>query len=159
MVNPEIIARFANFSDFTDDEIKAMAILANEEHYEPGRFIFYEGDEANKMYLLLQGQVEMMLNTDEMGAQRELVMTVQPNEIFGWSALVEPYKLTASARCATPVRVIGIAAPGLRALMAVSCALGFRLLQRACQASSARLNATRVQLLSAVRPQPAREIA
>jgi len=155
MVNPEIIARFANFSDFTDDEIKAMAILANEEHYEPGHFIFYEGDEANKMYLLLQGQVEMMLNTDEMGAQRAVVMTVQPNEIFGWSALVEPYKLTASARCATRVHVIGIAAPGLRALMAVSCALGFRLLQRACQASSARLNATRIQLLSAVRPQPA----
>ncbi len=155
MVDPQIIAKFANFADFTDDEIKAMAILANEEHYEPGRFIFYEGGEAEKMYLLLQGQVEMMLNTDEMGAQRAVVMTVQPNEIFGWSALVEPYKLTASARCATRVRVIGIAAPGLRALMAVSCALGFRLMQRACQASSARLNATRVQLLSAVRPVPA----
>ncbi len=155
MVNPEIIARFANFSDFTDDEVKAMAILANEEHYEPGRFIFYEGDDANKMYLLLQGQMEMMMNTDEMGAQRAVVMTVQPNEIFGWSALVEPYKLTASARCATRVHVVAIAAPGLRALMAVSCALGFRLLQRACQASSARLNATRVQLLSVVRPQPA----
>jgi CRP/FNR family cyclic AMP-dependent transcriptional regulator len=159
MVEPEIIARFANFSDFTDDEIKAMAILSNEEQYEPGQFIFYEGDEANKMYLLLQGQVEMMLNTDAMGAQREVVMTVQPNEIFGWSSLVEPYKLTASARCATHVRAIGITAPGLRALMAVSCALGFRLLQRACQASSARLSATRVQLLSAVRPQPAREVA
>ncbi len=155
MVDPQIIAKFSNFSDFTDDEIKAMAILANEEHYGPGQFIFYEGDEANKMYLLLQGQVEMMLNTDEMGAQRAVVMTVQPNEIFGWSALVEPYKLTASARCATRVRVIGIAAPGLRALMAVSCALGFRLMQRACQVSSARLAATRVQLLSTVRLQPA----
>ena len=155
MVNPEIIAKFANFADFTDDEIKAMAILANEEQYEPGQFIFYEGDEANKMYLLLQGHVEMMLNTDAMGARREVVMTVQPNDIFGWSSLVEPYKLTASARCATPVRVVAIAAPGLRALMAVSCALGFRLMQRACQASSARLNATRVQLLSTIRLQPA----
>ncbi len=152
MVDPQSIARFANFSDFTDDEIKAMSILADEEYYEPGRFIFYEGDEATKMYLLLQGHVEMMLNTDEAGARREVVMTVRPNEIFGWSSLVEPYRLTASARCATRVRVIGIAAPGLRALMAVSCALGFRLMQRACQASSARLSAARVQLLSTVRP-------
>ena len=152
MVETEIIARFANFSDFTDDEIKAMAILANEEHYEPGQFIFHEGGEANKMYLLLQGQVEMMMNTDVVGTQRAVVMTVQPNEIFGWSALVEPYQLTASARCATRVCVVAIDAPGLRALMAVSCALGFRLLQRACQASSARLAATRMQLLSTVRP-------
>jgi hypothetical protein len=30
--------------------------------------------------------------------------------------------------------------------------LGFRLMQRACQVSSARLSATRVQLLSTVRP-------
>ncbi len=152
MVDPELIAKFSNFSDFTDDEIKAMSILANEEHYEAGQFIFYEGDEATKMYLLLQGHVEMMLNTDEMGVQRAVVMTVQPNEIFGWSSLVEPYKLTSSARCATRVRVVAIAAPGLRALMAVSCALGFRLMQRACQASSTRLSATRVQLLSTVRP-------
>ena len=155
MVNQEIIARFANFADFTDEEIKAMAMLATEEYYEPGHFIFYEGGEANKMYLLLQGQVEMMMNTDDMGAQRAVVMTVQPNEIFGWSALVEPYQLTASARCATRVHVIAITASGLRALMVVSCALGFRLMQRACQASSARLSATRLQLLSTVRPLPA----
>ncbi len=152
MVDPEIIRRFANFSDFTDDEIKAMSILANEEHYDPGQFIFYEGEEADKMYLLLQGHVEMMMNTDEMGARREVVMTIQPNEIFGWSSLVEPYKLTSSARCATSVRAVAIAAPGLRALRAVSCAVGFRLMQRACQASSARLSATRVQLLSTVHP-------
>ena len=152
MDNPEIIARFANFADFTDEEINAMAILANEEHYEPGQFIFYEGGEANKMYLLLQGQVEMMMNTNGDGTRRAVVMTARPGEIFGWSALVEPYQLTASARCATHVHVVAITAPGLRALMVVSCALGFRLLQRACQASSARLGATRMQLLSTVRP-------
>ena len=153
MVEPQIIAKFANFSDFTDDEIKALAILANEEHYEPGQFVFREGDEANKMYLLLQGQIEMLMNNNGAGTHQAVVMTVQPGEIFGWSALVEPYRLTASARCATRVRVVAIAAPGLRALMAVSCALGFRLMQRACQVSSARLGATRVQLLSTVSSQ------
>jgi CRP-like cAMP-binding protein len=155
MVEPQIIAKFSNFSDFTDDEIKAMSILANEEHYEAGQFVFHEGGEATKLYLLLQGQVEMVMNTNGAGTHHAVVMTVQPGDIFGWSALVEPYRLTASARCATHVRVVAIAAPGLRALMAVSCALGFRLMQRACQASSARLAATRVQLLSTVRPQPA----
>jgi CRP/FNR family cyclic AMP-dependent transcriptional regulator len=154
MVDPQLIAKFANFSDFTDDEIKAMSILADEELYEPGQFVFHEGGEAVKMYLLLQGQVEMVMNTNGAGTHQAVVMTVQPGDIFGWSALVEPYQLTASARCATRVRVIAIAAPGLRALMAVSCALGFRLMQRACQASSARLAATRMQLLSTVRPQP-----
>jgi len=155
MVAPEVIAKFPNFSDFKEDEINALAILAEEKQYEAGDFIFHEGDEASKMYLLLQGQVEMTMNTNAEGTRHAVVMTAKPGEIFGWSSLVEPYQLTASAHCATRVRVVAIPASGLRALAAVSCALGFRLMQKACQVSSARLRATRVQLLSTVRPQPA----
>jgi CRP-like cAMP-binding protein len=155
MVAPEIVERFPSFSDFREDEIKALAVLAEEEQYEAGDFIFHEGDEAPRMYLLLQGHVEMMMNTDAEGTHRAVVMTVKPGEIFGWSSLVDPYELTASAHCATRVRVVAIPAAGLRALMTVSCALGFRLMQKACQVSSARLRAARVQLLSTVRPQPA----
>jgi len=155
MVAPEIFEKFPSFSDFTQDEIKALAVLAEEERYEAGEFIFREGSEATKTYLLLQGQVEMMMNTNGDGTRRAVVMTARPGEIFGWSSLVEPYQLTASAHCASRVRVVAIPAAGLRALMTVSCALGFRLMQKACQVSSARLRAARVQLLSTVRPQPA----
>ena len=155
MVAPEIFEKFPSFSDFTQDEIKALAVLAEEEQYEAGEFIFREGGEATKTYLLLQGQVEMMMNTNGDGTRRAVVMTARPGEIFGWSSLVEPYQLTASAHCASRVRVAAIPASGLRALMTVSCALGFRLMQKACQVSSARLRAARVQLLSTVRPQPA----
>jgi CRP-like cAMP-binding protein len=155
MVAPEIFKEFPSFSDFTQDEIKALAVLAEEEQYEAGEFIFREGGEATKTYLLLQGQVEMMMNTNGDGTRRAVVMTARPGEIFGWSSLVEPYQLTASAHCASRVRVAVIPAAGLRALMTVSCALGFRLMQKACQVSSARLRATRIQLLSTVRAQPA----
>ncbi len=150
MIAPEIIESFSSFANLEESEIKALATLAEEERYKAGEFIFYEGDPATKMYLLLEGQVEMMMNTDAEGTRREVVMTVGPGEVFGWSSLVEPYQLTASAHCATPVRVVAIPAPGLRALMTVSCTLGFRLMQKACQVASARLRATRVQLLSTI---------
>jgi hypothetical protein len=94
----------------------------------------------------------MMMATSADGTQRAMVMTASPGEIFGWSSLVEPYELTASAYCATAVRVVAITASGVRALMAMSCSLGYRLMQKGCQTASARLRATRVQLLSTVRP-------
>ncbi|GAB4535046.1 MAG: hypothetical protein Kow0063_18830 [Anaerolineae bacterium] len=152
MVTPEIIESFAVFEDLQENEIQALATLAEEEQYKPGEFIFHEGGPANKLYLLLEGRVEMMMATNAEGTKQAIVMTVGPGEIFGWSSLVEPHRLTASARCATRVRVVAITATGLRALMTMSCSLGYRLMQKGCQIASARLRATRMQLLSTVRP-------
>ncbi len=152
MIAPEIIESFSDFEDLQENEIKALATLAEEEQYKPGEFIFQEDSPAVKLYLLLEGRIEMMMATNAEGTQRAMVMTAGPGEIFGWSSLVEPYQLTASARCATPVRVVAITASGVRALMTMSCSMGYRLMHKACQTASGRLRATRVQLLSTIRP-------
>jgi CRP/FNR family cyclic AMP-dependent transcriptional regulator len=152
MIAPEIIESFAAFEKLQENEIKALATLAEEELYKPGEIIFYEGDPANKLYLLLEGRVEMLMATNAEGTQHAMVMTAGPGEIFGWSSLVEPYQLTASAHCATRVRVVAITASGVRSLMTLSCSLGYRLMQQGCQIASTRLRATRVQMLSTIRP-------
>jgi CRP-like cAMP-binding protein len=151
MVAPEIIESFLDFENLQENEIMALATLAEEERYGSGEYIFYEGNPAT---------------ANAAGTQRAMVMTAGPGEIFGWSSLVEPYQLTASAHCAIPVRVVAITASGVRALMAMSCSMGYRLMQKACQTSmgyrlmqkacqtaSGRLRATRVQMLSTVRPE------
>ena len=66
------------------------------------------------------------------------MVTPEIIEIFGWSSLVKPYRQTASARCTTPVRVVGIPARSLRALAGVHCTLRFRLLEKACIALTKR---------------------
>jgi len=152
VIAPEIIESFSDFEGLQENEIKALAILAEEERYRQGEFIFQEDNPAKKLYLLLEGRIEMMMATNAEGTQRAMVMAVGPGEIFGWSSLVEPHRLTASARCATPVRVVVITASGVRALMTMSCSMGYRLMQKACQVASERLRATRVQLLSTIRP-------
>jgi CRP-like cAMP-binding protein len=152
MVAPEIIESFEAFRDLKENEIKALTTLAQEERFRAGAYIFFEGDPAAKLYLLLEGRVEMMMNTNADGTQRAMVMSVGPGEIFGWSSLVEPYQLTASAYCATPVLVVAITSSGVRALMTMSNSMGYRMMHKACQTASDRLRATRVQLLSTVRP-------
>ena len=55
MIAPEIIESFSAFADLEDNEVQALATLAEEEQYRSGEIIFHEGDTANKLYLLLEG--------------------------------------------------------------------------------------------------------
>ena len=150
MIAPEIIQNLPDFSDFREGEIRTLAALAEEEWHEAGEFIFREGDQACAIYLMLHGQVEIMVNINAEGTQRAAVMTVKPGEIFGWPSLVEPNRQTTSARCITPVSVAAIPARYLQALAGVYCTLRFRLLEKSCQVASARLRVTRAQLLNAL---------
>jgi CRP/FNR family cyclic AMP-dependent transcriptional regulator len=150
MVSPELLRRFPFFSGLTDEEIKSMAMISDEETYEADTFIFRERDKAQKMYVLIEGTVDIMVNTDEEGLERETVSTLTHGDVFCWSAVVEPNELTASAFAATPVTVVAIDGAGLRAMFELDCHLGFRILQKAAVIISNRLKDTRIQMLSLV---------
>jgi CRP/FNR family cyclic AMP-dependent transcriptional regulator len=150
MVSPELLRRFPFFSGLTDEEIKSIAMISDEETYEANTFIFREGDKAQKMFVLIEGTVDIMVNTDEEGLERETVSTLNHGDVFCWSAVVEPNLLTASAFAATPVIVVAIDGAGLRAMFELDCHLGFRILQKAAVIISDRLKDTRIQMLSLV---------
>jgi CRP/FNR family cyclic AMP-dependent transcriptional regulator len=150
MVSPELLRRFPFFSGLTDEEIKSIAMVSDEERHEADTFIFREGDKAQKMYVLIEGTVDIMVNTDEEGLERETVSTLNHGDVFCWSSVVEPHSLTASAFAATPVRVVAIDGAGLRAMFELDCHLGFRILQKAAVIISSRLKDTRIQMLSLV---------
>jgi CRP/FNR family cyclic AMP-dependent transcriptional regulator len=150
MVSPELLRRFPFFSGLTDEEIKSIAMISDEEKHEADTFIFRERDKAHKMYVLIEGTVDIMVNTDEEGLERETVSTLTHGDVFCWSAVVEPNLLTASAFAATPVRLVAIDGAGLRAMFELDCHLGFRILQKAAVIISSRLKDTRIQMLSLV---------
>jgi len=67
--------------------------------------IFSAEEEAAYIYELAEGTVDIVVS--ERDNMHYSIM--RPNEIFGWSALVEPYVYTATARCTTDVKVVRIA--------------------------------------------------
>jgi CRP-like cAMP-binding protein len=70
-------------------------------------------EKARYFYQLLEGQIDIMI------AEKEIIhFTVnRPCEIFGWSALVEPYIYTATAKCKTDVRVVRISRESLEKII------------------------------------------
>ena len=150
MISPEVLRRFPFFAGLTDEELKSIAMISEEEKYQANTFIAREREQAKKLYLLLQGSVDVMIDTDQEGLEHETVSTLKVGDVFGWSALVEPYVLTSSLFAATPVTMVAMDGAGLRALFELDCHLGYNILHKTAQVISDRLKDTRIQMLSMV---------
>jgi len=77
------------------------------------------------------------------------ISDINPGEIFGISALIEPYIFTATMRTDKVSRIIQINASALRALCEVDLKLSVGLNRAVAKAAMERLQHTRVQLVAA----------
>jgi CRP-like cAMP-binding protein len=92
------------FKSVSDRIIGEIGRASVEVVFEPDTLIFKVDDEASAIYELVEGAVDIMV------LEKEHVQytVMRPGEIFGWSAMVEPYVYTATARAATIVKAIEI---------------------------------------------------
>ena len=84
--------------------IDEIAGLATEEAYPAGHILFRAGDFAESLYILEDGWVA--LNYKIKGEDSITFTVAEPGNIFGWSALVEPNRYTAAAKCVDDSKVI-----------------------------------------------------
>ncbi len=112
---------------------------------EPGQELFREGDESKSFGVVTKGRVALRTHVPERGDFT--ILTVEPGDVYGWSALVPPYRATSTAVAIEAVEAITFEGPALRAALREDAALAQALYPRVLVAVARRLNATRVQLL------------
>ncbi len=110
-----------------------------------GTTLLTEGQLANEIGIVLSGRVSLRTLVPEQGWVT--ILTVEPGDIFGQSALVPPYRSTSTVVALQPVDVLALDGPGLRAALAADHDLAAVLYPRVLQALARRLNATRLQML------------
>jgi CRP-like cAMP-binding protein len=142
------LQRFAFFPGLSPDELNGLSFIATETSFQRGDYIFHEGDTAHTLYLLLEGWVDILIDTETADGQRGVMMTLTAGDIFGWSAVVEPYIYTASAVCASPVKAIGLSQVELQALFELDNRFYCTIVTRICHVIASRLHATRLQMAS-----------
>jgi CRP-like cAMP-binding protein len=113
--------------------------------YSEGRTIFHEGDPSLYLYIVKSGQVAIDVHIPSKG--RRSLMTAGPGDLFSWSALVEPRIETAAARAVEETEALGIKGGALMDLCREDPGLGFEVYHELAEVISARLIATRLQLL------------
>jgi CRP-like cAMP-binding protein len=133
-----------------DVQIKAIAMIAEEKSYPSEALIFPENTPAHRLYLVLEGDVDLLYSGGGEGAIANApVGAIASGEIFGVSSLLKPYRYIDTAKCAKATRVIEIDANALRALCEVDHGLGHSLLSRILQAALERLKFTQIELAAA----------
>jgi CRP-like cAMP-binding protein len=167
MVNPNLTAprnggrmvtlkhlRKYDFFDFMGDkELEAVAAITRENEYQEGEVIIEAGEPAETFFFLVVGSVAyyyvVTTENDPYYKKDYYISEFNPGEIFGISALIEPYQYTATLRTDKPSRVFEIGASDLRALCDKDPKLAYGLMQAVAKAAIERLEATRIQLIAA----------
>jgi CRP/FNR family cyclic AMP-dependent transcriptional regulator len=150
MISPELLRRYPFFALLNDEQLKALAMVAEEKNYPKETLLLKENTAANKLILLLEGDVDLIFSGGGEGAiSNALVGSIAPGEMLGVSSLIEPYTYISSARATVPVKVVEIDGPATRALMQVDKLLGYALMRNVAAAVLERLKYTQVELAAA----------
>ena len=126
-VDADYLQKFGCFEDLSVEQREAVAEFAKAECFYPEHTLFNENALGEYLYLLAEGEIEVLYDIGEAGPSR--VDQMSAGDIVGCSALVSPYKYTSTTRSLTKIDVLAIEAIALRELMHEDCPLGFSVQQ------------------------------
>lgn len=128
-----------------------LAQLARPVDFPSGSTILREGTDTPFLGAVLEGRVALRLRVPERG-DRVTIVTVEPGDLLGWSAVVAPYRATVDAIATEPTSLLVIDAVALRARLVIDCELAAELLPLVLESVSERLTGSWQQLLDMFRP-------
>ena len=80
----------------------------------PGDVVFHEGDPAHEMYVLLDGEVEVLKKSSS-GREHRIAL-LGPNDCFGEMSVVDMQPRSATVRAVAPTRLLRISSEDMDAL-------------------------------------------
>jgi CRP/FNR family transcriptional regulator, cyclic AMP receptor protein len=147
---PQMTTSTANALDRLTPKVGArLAEVARSIAYPAGAVVLREGVDTPFLGSIIEGRIALRLRVPELG-NRLTMVTVEPGELIGWSAVVPPYRATVDAIATEPTRVLAFDAPALREQLAADCELAAELLPLVLELVSHRLTASWQQLLDAL---------
>lgn len=135
--------------DFTPRTRDHLAALGTLSEIAEGTVIVREGDVCRSLGVVIDGRVALRLRLP--GGDDRTILTVDPGDVFGWSAVLPPAIATASAVAILPTRAVLFDGEALRAAFATDGDLAAAVYPRLLAGVVRRLGATRTQLLDLYR--------
>lgn len=162
MISVELLRRFPFFAGFTREQIDDLAWVASEKSVLAGYQFISEGVRLTSFYLVLEGNVGVIIEIPDRQIEQSLtrqitnnlitrdvtVSTVGAGEVFGWSAIIPPNLSTATVKALSDCRVLEFDYQALQPIIAKDCCFGHLLTVKAGQIIRDRLRDIRVESLA-----------
>lgn len=102
----EILERSLIFSSLDDSERAELAGLASESSYQPGQYIFAEGDPPERLCVVVAGRIKIVKHSTQ--GKETIISFFQPGEMFGEVAVFENKPYPASAQAVTATTILSV---------------------------------------------------
>jgi CRP/FNR family transcriptional regulator, cyclic AMP receptor protein len=136
----ELLSKISLFSALQPSYLRRIANLGIEEDYQSGGVIFKEGDQGDKMYLILSGAVRIGRQVPGMG--EEALAVLRAGTHFGEMALIDDFPRSADARAHEACKLFVIRKEDMEDLLFVDRDLAYDLLWSFIRTLSSRLRET-----------------
>jgi CRP-like cAMP-binding protein len=126
-----------------------LAALGSLVEIPEGTTVVREGEPCTYLGVVVSGRVALRLRLP--GGEDRTILTVDPGDIFGWSAVLPPAIATSTGVAVLPTTALMFEGQRLSETLATDCDLASALYHRLLISVVRRLGATRVQLLDLYR--------
>jgi len=139
------------FSGLEEFQLNAILAHSSTESFPERKTIFRQGEEARRLYILIEGRVTLTVETGEKTGM--MASTIEKEgAIFGMPSLLEPYRYNVTATSLSPSRALVIAADQLISLMAQDPKIGMEVMKKLASIYFNRLNEVRKGLSKFLQP-------
>ncbi len=126
----EVLKRAALFRDLNDPHLDLILTICEETFYRAGRYIFRQDEIGDALYLIADGEVVILLESNEEDKRPLRLATLGMGNVFGEIVLLEAGRRTASARAQTDTHLLRMPRRRLLDLLDDYPEVGYRIMRR-----------------------------
>lgn len=139
MVTTEQLVSSTLFADLPEAYLAQFAALAEEITCAAGSALFREGEEASRLYILLDGKVSVQVQPIGVTQPITILALNTPGQLVGWSGFMPPSYYTAAVVAQENSRLLAFDGAAFNRLLDDNPALGLVIMRRIAGVISQRL--------------------
>jgi CRP-like cAMP-binding protein len=142
MVSTDWLKKTELFGTLSESQLNILLSHSSVESFAEGKIIFRQGDEANHLYILIEGMVDLSVKTEE---KVDFLTSKLEKEgaAFGIPSLIEPFRYNLTATCLKASKVLVIHAGRLKMDMEKDSKMGMEIMKKLVSIYFHRLNEMR----------------
>lgn len=142
----ELLKRISIFKDLNDAELERIARVSYRETFQSGAYVFREGEEGTRLYLVIEGEVR--ISRDVPGSGEEALAVIKSGGLFGEMAVFDRGERSTHAIANGGATVLTISRRDFELLLEDDHDLAYKILWASVRLLSSRLRATNDSLRS-----------
>ncbi len=139
MVSADWLKKTELFENLNEPRLNAILSHSSVESFGEGKTIFQQGEEATRLYVLIQGTVDLTVKAQEqIGFMTSKID--QEGAVFGTPSLMEPSHYNVTATCLKPTQALMIEVGHLKKMMEEDPKMGMEIMKKLASIYFNRLN-------------------